>query len=162
PGLAAAAAILAVLVLSLWNLNLRDENAVYRDRVAALERATQLANDPAAKLVALKNTPGAVPGAQATVIASTLQDRGVLLVENLPPLQRGRIYELWGIPAGGTAADAQKATVFVPLRRQGTQTVPFEVPVQPGTTFAITDEPGPDGSEKPTSEVLLSGSAATA
>src|SRR4029453_4399809 len=31
PVLAAAAAILVVVVLSLWNLNLRDENAVYRD-----------------------------------------------------------------------------------------------------------------------------------
>jgi hypothetical protein len=28
--------------------------------------------------------------------------------------------------------------------------------------FAITDEPGPDGSEKPTTEPLLAGSAATA
>ena len=163
PGLAAAAAILLVVVLSLWNLNLRDENAVYRDRLAALERATQLANDPTANLVALNETPGAAPGAQATVIASTREDRGVLLVENLPPLQRGRVYELWGIPADSDPAKAaQKALVFVPLRRTGTQTLQFEVPVQPGTVFAITDEPGPDGSEKPTTPPLLSGSARTA
>ena len=162
PGLAAAAAILLVVVLSLWNLNLRDENAVQRDRIAALEQATQLANDPTANLVALNGSDAAPPGAQATVIASTREDRGVLLIENLPPLQRDRVYELWGIPAGGTTADAQKAVVFVPLRRQGTQTVQFEVPVQPGTTFAITEEPAPDGSGKPTSEPLLAGSAATA
>ena len=163
PGLAAAAAILLVVVLSLWNLNLRDENAVYRDRLAALERATQLANDPTANLVALNETPGAAPGAQATVIASTREDRGVLLVENLPPLARGRVYELWGIPAGADpATSAEKAVVFVPLRRTGTQTHLFEVPIQPGTVFAITDEPGPDGSEKPTTPVLLSGSARTA
>jgi anti-sigma factor RsiW len=163
PGLAAAAAILLVVVLSLWNLNLRDENAVYRDRLAALERATQLANDPTANLVALSETPGAAPGAQATVIASTREDRGVLLVENLPPLERGRVYELWGIPANSDPAKAaQKALVFVPLRRTGTQTLQFEVPVQPGTVFAITDEPGPDGSQKPTTTPLLSGSATTA
>jgi anti-sigma factor RsiW len=162
PGLAAAAAILLVVVLSLWNLNLRDQNAVQRDRIAALERATQLANDPTAKLVALDDNPAAPPGAQAAVIASTLEDRGVLLIENLPPLQRGRVYELWGIPAGGMTADAEKAVVFVPLRRTGTQTLQFEVPIQPGTTFAITDEPGPDGSEKPTTQPLLTGSARTA
>ena len=162
PGLAAAAAILLVVVLSLWNLNLRDQNAVQRDRIAALERATQLANDPTANLVALDDNPAAPPGAQATVIASTREDRGVLLIENLPPLQRGRVYELWGIPAGGTTADAEKAVVFVPLRRTGTQTLEFEVPIQPGTTFAITDEPGPDGSEKPTTQPLLAGSARTA
>jgi len=165
PGLAAAAAILLVVVLSLWNLNLRDQNAVYRDRVAALERATQLANDPTANLVSLKTTPDAPPGAgaQATVIASSREDRGVLLIEDLPPLQRGRVYELWGIPAGSDpAAAAEKALVFIPLRRTGTQTLQFEVPIQPGTVFAITDEPGPDGSEKPTTPPLLIGSARTA
>jgi anti-sigma-K factor RskA len=161
PGLAAAAAILLIVVLSLWNLNLRDKNAVYRDRVATLERATQLANDPTANLVALNEAPGAPPGAQATVIASTRQDQGVLLVENLPPLQRGRVYELWGVPEGDFAR-AEKAVVFVPLRRTGTQAHLFEVPVQTGTVFAITDEPGPDGSEKPTTQPLLTGSAATA
>jgi anti-sigma factor RsiW len=159
PGLAAAAAILLVVVLSLWNLSLRDQNAVYRDRVAALERATRLANDPNAALVTLNGSDGA-SGAQATVIASSPQDRGVLLVQDLPPLQRGRIYELWGVP-GGVFADAQKAVVFVPLRR-GVQTYEFKVPIQPGTVFAITDEPGPDGSPKPTTQPLLVGKPTTA
>ena len=160
PALAAAAAILLVVVLSLWNLNLRDQNAVYRDRVAALERATQLANDPTAALVKLDDQPGTT-GAQATVIASSRQDRGVLLVQNLPPLQRNRVYELWGVP-GGKIDKAEKALVFVPLRRQGTQALQFEVPIQPGTVFAITEEPGPDGSEKPTSQPLLVGAPRTA
>ncbi|MFL6183437.1 MAG: anti-sigma factor domain-containing protein [Actinomycetes bacterium] len=160
PALAAAAAILAVVVLSLWNLNLRDQNALYRDRVAALEQAAQLANDPTASLVRLDDGAGAA-GAQATVIASTRQDRGVLLVQNLPPLQRNRVYELWGVP-GGVIAQAEKAVVFVPLRRQGTQALEFSVPIQPGTVFAITEEPGPDGSAKPTSEPLLVGAPRTA
>jgi anti-sigma-K factor RskA len=160
PALAAAAAILLVVVLSLWNLNLRDQNAVYRDRVAALERATELANDPGASLVTLDDQPGTT-GAQATVIASSRQDRGVLLIENLPPLQRNRVYELWGIP-GGNLDKAEKALVFVPLRRQGTQALQFEVPIQPGTVFAITEEPGPDGSEKPTPPPVLLGAPRTA
>jgi len=159
PGLVAAAAILLVVVLSLWNLNLRDQNAVYRDRVAALERATQLANDPNASLITLDNQGGGSP-ARATVIASSPKDRGVLVVENLPPLQRGRVYELWGVP-GGKFEEAQKALVFVPLRR-GVQTLEFEVPIQPGTVFAITDEPGPDGSPKPTTKPLLTGEPTTA
>jgi anti-sigma-K factor RskA len=158
-GLAAAAAIVLVAVLSVWNLNLRDENAAIRDRVAALERATQLANDPNASLITLDNQAG-TPAAQATVIASSLKDRGVLLIENLPPLQRGRVYELWGVP-GGKFEEAQKALVFVPLRR-GVQTLEFEVPIQPGTVFAITDEPGPDGSAKPTTKPLLTGRPTTA
>lgn len=160
PGLAAAAAILLVVALSVWNLSLRDENAAIRDRVAALERATQLANDPSAKLVTMDEVPGP-EGAQATVIASSRQDRGVLLVQSLPPLARNRVYELWGVPQGDIAK-AQKALVFVPLRRQGVQALQFEVPIQPGTVFAITDEPGPDGSEKPTNQPLLVGAPPSA
>src|ERR671912_168286 len=159
-GLAAAAAILMVAVLSVWNLSLRDENAAIRDRVAALERATQLANDPNASLVTMDEVPGP-EGAQATVIASSRQDRGVLLIESLPPLARDRVYELWGVPQGDID-QAQKALVFVPLRRQGVQALEFEVPIQPGTVFAITDEPGPDGSEKPTSQPLLVGAPPSA
>jgi hypothetical protein len=56
----------------------------------------------------------------------------------------------------------EKAVVFVPLRRQGTQALEFWVPIQPGTVFAITEEPGPDGSAKPTSEPLLVGAPRTA
>ena len=160
PGLAAAAALLMVAVLSVWNLNLRDENAAIRDRVAALERATQLANDPNASLVTLDDTAGP-EGAQATVIASSTQDRGVLLIESLPPLARNRVYELWGVPQGDFD-QAQKALVFVPLRRQGVQALEFEVPIQPGTVFAITEEPGPDGSEKPTTNPVLMGKPPTA
>jgi Anti-sigma-K factor rskA/Putative zinc-finger len=160
PGLAAAAALLMVAVLSVWNLNLRDQNAAIRDRVAALERATQLANDPAASLVTLDDAPGP-EGAQATVIASSRQDRGVLLIESLPPLARDRVYELWGVPEGELAR-AEKALVFVPLRRPGVQALEFEVPIQPGTVFAITDEPGPAGSEKPTTDPLLVGKPPTA
>jgi anti-sigma-K factor RskA len=158
--LAAAAAILLVVALSAWNLRLRDQNAVYRERVAALERAAELVNEPSASLVALDDAEGPA-GARATVVASTREDRGVLIVENLPPLQRGRVYELWGIPAGD-ADRAQKAVVFVPLRRQAVQTLEFRVPIQPGTVFAITDEPAPAGSDKPTTRPLLVGAPSTA
>jgi anti-sigma-K factor RskA len=159
-GLAAAAALILVVALSLWNLNLREQNATYRERVAALEQATRLVNEPNASLVALDDAPGP-EGARATVIASTRDDRGVLVVENLPPLQQGRVYELWGVPEG-RIEQAQKALVFIPLRRQGVQTLEFEVPIQPGTVFAITDEPGPTGSEKPTTQPLLVGKPTTA
>jgi len=156
--LAAAAAIVAVATLSVWNLNLRDENAGYRDRVTALEQATRLLNEPDTAKVALE---GSAAEARATVLAAEAQDRGVLVVENLPPLQRGKVYELWGIPDRGTGR-AQKALVFtVPLRRQGVQTLEFQVPIQPDTVFAITEEPGPQGSEQPTTQPILSGEAQT-
>jgi anti-sigma-K factor RskA len=155
--LAAAAAIVVVATLSAWNLNLRDENAGYRDRVTALEQATRLLNEPNSSQIHLK---GSAAEGRATVLASSPQDRGVLVVENLPPLQRGRVYELWGVPEGDIGR-AQKALVFVPLRRQGVQTLAFQVPIQPGTVFAITEEPGPQGSEKPTMAPILAGAPQT-
>ena len=160
PALATAAAVLLLVVLSLWNLNLRDQNAAYRARVAALEQAAQLANDPTASLVALEGDAGAA-GARATVICATRQDKGVLLVQDLPPIQRNRVYELWRLP-GGDADKAEKTLVFVPLRRQGPQALKFKMPIQPGTAFAITEEPGADGSDKPTPPPLLVGAPRTA
>jgi hypothetical protein len=156
--LAAAAAIVAVAALSLWNLNLRDENAGYRDRVAALEQAARLLNEPNTAKVTLE---GSAAGAQVTVLAAAAQDRGVLIVENLPPLQRDKVYELWGIPDRGTGRP-QKAVVFtIPLRPQGPQTLEFEMPIERDTVFAITEEPGPDGSEQPTTRPILTGEAQT-
>jgi anti-sigma-K factor RskA len=154
--LAAAAAIVAVAALSVWNLNLRDENAGYRDRVAALEQATRLLNERDTAKVTLE---GSAAEAQATVLAAEAQDRGVLVVENLPPLQRGKVYELWGIPDRGTGRP-QKAVVFIPLE-QGPQTLEFQMPIERDTVFAITEEPGPDGSEQPTTQPILSGEAQT-
>ena len=149
-----------VAVLSVWNLNLRDENAAIRDRVAALERATQLANDPNASLVTMDDTAG-LEGAQATVIASSTQDRGVLLIESLPRWPRTGSTSSGASP--GRHRQGAEGIVFVPLRRQGVQALEFEVPIQPGTVFAITDEPGPDGSEKPTTtDPLLVGKPPTA
>jgi hypothetical protein len=159
-GLGAAAAVLLVVALSAWNLNLRQQNDAYRQRVAALERAAELVNEPTANLIALDDTPGPA-GAQATVVASTRLDRAVLVVENLPPLRRGRVYALWCVP-GSNIKKAEKAMVFVPLRRQGAQTLGFQVPIQPGTAFAITDEPGPAGSDKPSTDPLLAGAPTTA
>jgi anti-sigma-K factor RskA len=156
--LAAAAAIVALAALSVWNLNLRDQNAGYRDRVAALEEASRLLNEPNTAKATLKGTAAE---AQATVLASSTQGRGVLIVENLPPLQRDKVYELWGIPKGGTGRP-QKAGVFtVPLRPQGVQTLEFQIPIQPDTVFAITEEPGPQGSDQPTTPPILSGAAQT-
>jgi anti-sigma-K factor RskA len=154
--LAAAAAIVAVAALSVWNLNLRDENAGYRDRVTALEQATRLLNEPDTAKVTLE---GSAAGAQATVLAAPAQDRGVLIVDNLPPLQRDKVYELWGIPEGGTGTP-RKAVIVVPLQ-EGPQTLEFEMPIERDTVFAITEEPAPDGSEQPTTRPILSGAAQT-
>ena len=152
--LAAAACVALLVALSFWNISLRDQNDVYRSRVATLEQIARLVNDPTTRTIALRG-PAAEQGAQVTVLASSRSDRGVLLAEGLPPAARGQVYELWGVPQGDVAR-AQKAALFVAGGPD--RPVLFEVPVQPNTAFAVTREPGPHGSEKPTSQPILIGS----
>jgi anti-sigma-K factor RskA len=151
--LAAAACILLLVALALWNVALRDQNDTYRQRVAALEEVAGLANDPTTRTVSLNATTPAAQGARVTVLASSRQDRGVLLVEGLRPAPPGRVYELWRLPEG-KVADAQPAVVFLGSAR--VQSVPFSMPLQPTTGFAVTVEQGPRGSDKPTSQPVLS------
>ncbi|SRR6266700_1330875 len=151
--LAVAAGVVALVLVSLWNVSLQNQNDQVRGRLQALELAAQLLNDPQASKISLTG-PASPNGASATVLASSLKDRGVLLAEGLPPTTQRRVYELWSIPQGQMPL-ATKAGVF---RASGSvQAVAFALPLQPNTVFAITEEPGPDGSQKPTSSPILVG-----
>jgi anti-sigma-K factor RskA len=153
--LAVAAAIVAVAALSVWNLNLRDQNAGYRDQVATLEDTTRLLTDPTTTKIALQG-PATQQGAQATVLASADQDDGVLVVAGLPPAEAGKVWELWGIPEGQITR-AEKALVFETSGGRDVQFLKFRVPVDQRTAFAVTQEPGPDGSVEPTDEPVMLG-----
>jgi anti-sigma-K factor RskA len=152
----AVAGALALVALSLWNLALRDQRQLDRARVASLEAAVRLVNDSTANRVALSGS-ATDSGARGTVVASSRQDRGVLVVEGLPQLPPGRVYELWGLPPGDLGK-AAKAAVFRFSSNPGVRTVAFSVPIQPMTAFAITTEAGPFGGEHPTTSPLLMGS----
>jgi anti-sigma-K factor RskA len=151
----AIAGVLAIFALSLWNLALRDQHQIDQARVAALESAVQVVNDGTANRVTLTGS-AADDGARATVVASSRQDRGVLVVEGLAQPPPGRVYELWSLP-GGEVSKATKARVFRFSQSRGVHAVQFSVPMQPTTGFAITEEPGPGGSRSPTTEPVLAG-----
>jgi anti-sigma-K factor RskA len=152
----AVAGVLALIALSLWNLALRDQRQLDRARIASFEAAVRLVNDSTANRVPLSGS-ATDSGVRATVVASSRQDRGVLVVEGLPPLAPGRVYELWGLPQGDLGK-AAKAAVFRFNDNPGVRTVAFSVPIQPTTGFAITNETGPFGNEHPTTSPLLMGS----
>jgi hypothetical protein len=145
---AVAAGIVALLVLGLWNLSLSDRIDRDQQRAAALEQAARLLNDDTVQTVRLQGSAG-----RATALVSSLRDRGVLVVEDLPPLRVGRVYEVWGIPKGAGLDGAVPAGVFRASR--GVAAVPFELPIQPSMGFGVTDEPGPAGSRSPTSRPVL-------
>jgi anti-sigma-K factor RskA len=147
---------LALVALSLWNLALRDQRQLDAARIASFEAAVRLVNDNTANRVTLSGS-ATDSGARATVLASSRQDRGVLVAEGLPQLAPGRVYELWGLPQGDLDK-ATKAAVFRFNSNPGVRTVAFSVPIQPTTAFAVTTESGPFGGEHPTTSPLLMGS----
>jgi len=152
--IAVAASIIAVLALGFWNLSLRDQNDLYQQRIAAFEQASQLLNDPAAQIVHL--TGAGAQGARVTALVSSPKNKGVLVLENMPALRGGRVYEVWGIPKDTEPAQAASpGGVFRPTNR--ISVVSFELAIQPNMTFAVTDEPGPAGSRRPTTNPLMTG-----
>lgn len=151
----AVAAVLVVLALSLWNLALRDQQQIDRAHIAALEAAARMVNDGTATRVALSGS-AADSGARATVLASSLKDRGVLVIEGLPQPPPGRVWELWSLRQGDVT-HAAKTIAFRFRSQPGVHTVQFSTPLQPTTGFAITEEPGPAGSAHPTSDPVLFG-----
>jgi anti-sigma-K factor RskA len=147
--------IVGLFALSLWNLALREQRELDRFRMVNLEAALHTLNDTSAQPVPLSGSANA-PGARATVLASSRQDRGVLVIEGLPQLPENRVYELWSVPRGDLTR-ATKALVFSFRSGRDVRAIRFAVPIQPTTAFAITDEPGPRGSRRPSGAPILTG-----
>jgi anti-sigma-K factor RskA len=151
--LAAAACLLLLVALSVWNVALRDQNDVYRAQLATLEQITTLMSDPSTRAIAMKGS-AAKRGARATVLVSSRLDRGVLLVDELPAAGRGRVYQFWCLPEG----DVDRAVPAGVFAGERGQQVTFAGAIQPTMAYAVTREPAPQGSKKPTSQPILIGS----
>jgi hypothetical protein len=109
PWVAAAAMAIATISLGVQNRALKEEQqdqlSMITNLAARASRAQQVLEvltAPAAQRVTL--TEGKLP-AQPTARATYLPERGGLVLQatNLKPLPEGKTYELWIIPANGTA-----------------------------------------------------------
>jgi anti-sigma-K factor RskA len=152
---AVVAGIVVLFALSLWNLGLREQHELDRFRMGNLEAALRMVNDPSAQPVPLSG-PANARGARATVLASSRQDRAVLVVEGLPRLPEDRVYQLWSLPQGDVS-QASRALVFSLRSGAGARAIRFSQPIQPNTGFAITEEPGPRGSDRLSGAPILVG-----
>jgi anti-sigma-K factor RskA len=85
-------------------------------------------------------------GATASVVVLSNQDMTLVDFAGLPPLQAGRVYELWLITKDGRA-DA--SGVFDP-GANGTSTVIVNKTVSGYVAIAVTTEAAPNGSSAPT------------
>jgi anti-sigma-K factor RskA len=154
--LAIACSILGYRTASL-NDALDGESALVSNLAAKASRAQQVLevlNAPNAQRVTLAatKTPPA-PTAHAVYLA----ERGALMMEanNLKPLPAGKTYELWVIPASGTAP--VPAGTFTPNGEGYASVVLPALPSGvPAKAFGITVE-NAGGSKTPTLPIVLSG-----
>jgi len=161
PWVAAAAMAIATISLFVQNraLNdaLQDESNLVTNLAGQASRAQkvlEVLTAPSAQRVTL--TEGKAP-AQPTARATYLPERGglILLATNLKPLPEGKAYELWIIPASGTAPvpaglfspdEGGTATLVLPPLASGIRAKAFGVTVEKAS-----------GSDTPTSPIILSG-----
>jgi anti-sigma-K factor RskA len=160
PALAALGLLLVALVLWRSNTGLKDQLAELgnrnQDQTTQLERLNQqlrLLTSPDAVRVSLspQQSPKQPSG---TAIFSPSQNRMILMASNLPAVPTGKAYELWIIPSSGAPIPAG---VFKPDEHGYAVVMDHKMPA--GVTakaFAITME-NEEGSDKPTSPILLMG-----
>lgn len=138
---AAAAVLLLAFGLGLlgWNLSLQREVTEAR---AERDRAQQALEVTRWQLAAT----GA--GSQVSGEVVYLRDRqqAVLVVNGLPALQAGQVYQVWLVKDGAAPVPE---TVFL------TQTTGIQANLTEYQTLAITIEPGPRGSVAPTTPILV-------
>jgi hypothetical protein len=77
----------------------------------------------------------------------------VLVVEGLPRLPAGRVWQIWAIPPGGGVDQAIPGQTW--LSSDAVAVVPFGgMPLEPKTTYGVTREPR-GGSRHPTPPLVL-------
>lgn len=93
--------------------------------------------------------------AAGRVVVSQQSGKVVIVSDKMPPVAKGRTYELWRLDDAGAA---HKAGLFKP-DSSGKVVAALEVNVGDATGFAITDEPD-GGSPQATTPVLMTASLA--
>jgi anti-sigma-K factor RskA len=163
PALAALGLLLAVFVLVRNNSSLKDQLAELaghnRDQAIQLDRLNEemrLLTAPDAVHVSL-NPQKSPRQPSGTAIFSPSRNRMMFMASNLPPVPEGKAYELWIIPAGGGAP--MPAGVFKPDEHGNAMMMDHKMPEGvEAKAFAITVE-NEAGSDKPTSPIMLMGTA---
>jgi len=131
----AAAAVLAVVGLFLWNASLRGEVEDLRGTLETRETHELQGSGPA------EDVRGEV--------VEVGYGRAILVAENLPPTPEDEVYETW-LMHGGVP---EPAGLFEP-REGGDAAAPIEGSIDEAEAVAVTVEPS-GGSPAPTSDIVL-------
>jgi anti-sigma-K factor RskA len=148
---AAAAAVVAVIALAVWNITLqrdvdrtRDQLADARGRLSVQQRALLVLAGEGAM------TPftAAVAGAGGSVLQPSSGDAAIVVVR-LQPVE-DHVYQVWALKDGRPTSLGIFQT-----DESGSRIVALDHNLQDVDALAITLEPAPNGSVLPTSEPLL-------
>lgn len=141
-----------VTVTSAQADRLRDELISLRRNSETLTRTVQVISAPDVHQVVMKGQAGA---AGATGRAYWSVSRGLVFNgEQLPALTPGRVYQLWVI--AGKQPPIAMGT-FQVVNGSASVTSPLPAGVTSVDAVAVTNEPGPNGSQTPTLPILLIG-----
>jgi hypothetical protein len=139
----AAAVVIIALGLGGWmGITAAQRSAEVAAARADAAQQSALLSAPDAQI--LRTTLG---GAPVSVVLSRQQDRGLLVAESLPAPAAGRVYQVWTLDGSSVAAAA-----VVP--NGGAVRVWLSGPLADADELAITAEPAPDGSARPTTDPL--------
>ncbi len=146
-GLAAAAVVVLLAVLGGLVLDQRSQLNDLRSSVASAPfdaSVTDALDDPGTQVVTLTGETDATARA-------VLRDDGAgfLLADELPALEAGQTYQLWGLPAEGD----EMISLGVLGGEPSQETFHAEPPIE---ALAVTAEPG-GGSPQPTTDPLVTG-----
>jgi anti-sigma-K factor RskA len=151
-GVAGVAAVLAIVVLGAWNLQLQRQVADLGAYRTAVLDVLDTAARPGGEVAVLTAGNG---GAAAGISAVGADGHLVVAMRNLAPTTGTTVYEAWLIGANGEPVAAGSFRVDA----SGTGTMAAQVsPVGPGLRVALTLEPAP-GATAPTLPIIAQGQA---
>lgn len=153
-GLAAAAALAAVVSLLVWAISLQNTNEDLRTEVAEQRREAEVLQAQAngSESYELEGS-GLAADARGEVMMAG-DGRAVLVAEGLPPAPEGKVYEAWVLRDGMP----EPAGTFEP-REGGSAAATVEGSVEGAEAVAVTVEPA-GGSPMPTGDPVLTASLA--
>ncbi len=145
---ATAAAAVLIIALTAVGVSLDRRLTALQERLLAQEQVLALLATPSSKTAALA---GAVP-ANVRLIYDPERRQGALVVADLRDPGANLVYQVWLI----AGEQPESAGVFRPVRGQAV-IVPLRADFPRYRLVAISVEPGPQGSPRPTTTPILSG-----
>jgi hypothetical protein len=148
--LLAAVAVAAIIALGIWNAQLQ-QNLHTEQQRAAFGSAVAQAIAAGATVHPVLGTTKA-PSARAALLERGPNKQAYFVVQGLPASPSSRVYQLWLL----RGATPYSAGVFT-YAGGAPRTIPVTLPVKGYSAAAVTVEPGPHGSRKPTGAMVLLG-----